>query len=342
MITGKNISLVNANTFGIDAMAAGYAEAGSRDDVIALYRDGAFREPFFILGGGSNILLLGDFDGLVVKNCIKGITEEASAGGEVVVCAGAGVEWDDLVRYCVDRNYGGIENLSLIPGRVGAAPIQNIGAYGCELKDAFEQLEAIDLQTGEVSVFRHKDCRFGYRDSIFKHELKGRLMIVSVSLRLRIGRRPDTSYGAIRQELDSMGAGKDPDIRAVGRAVSAIRERKLPDPEETGNAGSFFKNPLVSKSHFDRLKERYPDIHHYPDASGNVKIPAGWMIEACGWKGKKMGRAGVHAKQALVLVNHGNASGREIMELATAVKASVAERFGIDLEMEVNVVGDLA
>ena len=294
---------------------------------------------FFILGGGSNILFKGDYNGLLVKNNIGGIdVKETDGDDEVIVTAGAGVVWNDLVLYCIDRNFGGIENLSLIPGSVGAGPIQNIGAYGVELKDRFHSLQAIDISTGELRKFTKAECRFGYRDSIFKRELKGKVIIISVSLKLKKAHIPDTSYGAIRDELTEMGFAGQPDIKSVGLAVSSIREKKLPDPEVFGNAGSFFKNPIIPSANLSNLQQDHPDIPFYDAGPGLIKVPAGWLIEQCAWKGKRVGNTGVHDKQALVIVNYGGATGKEIIDLADAVKTSVKEKFGIGMEMEVNVV----
>ncbi|MDT8394143.1 MAG: UDP-N-acetylmuramate dehydrogenase [Bacteroidales bacterium] len=338
MIIKENISLKPFNTFGIDAKAKHFAVISELQDLYELYEKGFLNDRFLLLGGGSNILFTGDYEGIVILNSLGGIEVNEAAENEVIVKAGAGVEWNELVWYCIDREYGGIENLSLIPGSLGAAPIQNIGAYGVELKDCFVSLEAFDIQTGEIKEFNRQECRFGYRDSIFKHTLKGKVVILSVSLKLQKDKPPDTTYGAIREQLKLMRIKDPPDIRSVGLAVTAIRRAKLPDPEVTGNAGSFFKNPVITYSEFVKIKHKFPDIPHYISGHGRVKVPAAWMIEQCGWKGKRLGYAGVHAKQALVLVNHGKASGNDILALATAIRCSVSARFAVDLEMEVNVV----
>jgi UDP-N-acetylmuramate dehydrogenase len=340
MIIQENISLKAYNTFGLDIIAKKFAEIKDQKDIETLIRDNAFSsQDFLILGGGSNILFTDDFEGLVVKNNISGIeVRQTENNDKVLVTAGAGVVWNDFVQYCVERNYGGIENLSLIPGCVGASPIQNIGAYGVELKDCFHSLQAIDIATARIMTYYQDDCKFGYRDSIFKKELKGKVIILSVTLLLKKDAIPDISYGAIRQELAAMGVSGTADIQSVGKAVSSIREKKLPDPEDLGNAGSFFKNPVILQDAFNTLLKDYPTLPSYEAGPGKVKVPAGWLIEHCGWKGRKIGNAGVHEKQALVIVNHGNARGREIFELATAIKTSVADKFGIFLEMEVNVV----
>ena len=333
----ENISLKAYNTFGIDVKAKSYVEVNKLEDIRQLIGQSAFAEDnFLILGGGSNILFTGDFDGLVIKNKIGGLHYKGSGHDEVIVTAGAGMEWNELVLYCIEHGWGGIENLSLIPGSVGAGPIQNIGAYGVELKDTFYALDGIDLNTGDLRSFSREECSFGYRDSIFKRKLKGKLMITSVSLKLRKNAVPDISYGAISKELEHMGIKGNPDIRAVGEAVSSIRSRKLPDPLEKGNAGSFFKNPVVSSQKLDELKKEHDGIPSYVLSDESAKVPAGWLIEQCGWKGRRMGDAGVHDQQALVLVNHGNATGKDILSLANAIKASVKEKFGINLEKEVN------
>ncbi len=333
----KNISLKAYNTFNIDVKASGYAEANSVAELIDFVKEGHLRDNnVLILGGGSNILFSGDFDGLVIRNRIEGIEVKEQGTDMVLVKAGAGVVWDDLVHYCIDRGYGGIENLVLIPGSVGASPIQNIGAYGVELKDVFHSLEALDVNTGEVRSFGTEECAFAYRDSIFKKGLKGKYIILSVSLLLSRDHDPDVSYGAILDELKAMGVDR-PGIREVGEAVTAIRRRKLPDPEEVGNAGSFFKNPVITEKKYHEIRNRYPDMPSYKGEPGLVKVPAGWMIEQCAWKGQTLGNAAVHDRQALVLVNKGNATGKEVLRLARRIKASVFDEFGIDLEMEVNV-----
>lgn len=338
MIIKENISLKPYNTFGIEAKAKHFAVINELHDLYELHERGFFNNNFVLLGGGSNILFAGDYEGIVILNSLGGIEVGATAENEVIVRAGAGVVWNDLVWYCIDRGYGGIENLSLIPGSAGAAPIQNIGAYGVELKDCFVSLEAFDIETAEIKEFNRQDCRFGYRDSIFKHAMKGKVVILSVSLKLFKDKPPDTTYGAIKDQLKSMRITDHPDIRSVGLAVTAIRQSKLPDPDVIGNAGSFFKNPVIMYSEFAKIQHRYPDIPHYISGHGKVKVPAAWMIEQCGWKGKRLGYAGVHAKQALVLVNHGKASGNDILALAMAIRGSVSARFAVDLEMEVNVV----
>lgn len=334
----KNISLKAYNTFGIDVRASEFVEIHTVDDMQEIIREGHLsNKDFLILGGGSNILFTDDYNGLLIRNGIQGIDVRGLDYDRVLLKAGAGVVWDELVHYCMERGFGGIENLVMIPGSVGASPIQNIGAYGLELKDTFHSLEAIDVETAEIRTFLKEECAFGYRDSIFKKELKGKYIIVSVSLVLSRDHKPDVSYGAIRDELENMGVS-DPGIMDVGEAVSAIRQKKLPDPDEIGNSGSFFKNPLIQEEKFIEIRNRYPDMPSYKDEGGMVKIPAGWMIEHCGWKGKTLGNAGVHEQQALVLINNGEATGKEVLRLARRIKASVFDEFGIDLEIEVNVI----
>jgi UDP-N-acetylmuramate dehydrogenase len=335
----KNISLQVYNTFGMDVKAASYAEARSAEELQSFIgEDGLANKDYLILGGGSNILFTQDFPGLVIRNCIEGIAVEERGVDEVLITAGAGVVWDELVQFCVNEGYGGIENLVMIPGSVGASPIQNIGAYGVELKDVFHSLRAIEISSGKIKIFEKKECEFGYRDSIFKGEAKGKYIVVSVSFVLKKNHIPDTSYGAIREELETMGLGEEVGIKEVARAVSNIRSSKLPDPEETGNAGSFFKNPVIPEEKFENIRNRYPEIPSYKEKEGFVKVPAGWLIEQCGWKGKAHGNAAVHEKQALVLINKGGAEGKEIRRLARLVKASVFDEFGIDLEYEVNII----
>lgn len=335
----QDISLKPYNSFGIDVKAASLMEVDNIEALQSFVSEGGLKNmEFLVLGGGNNILFTEDYLGLVIRNCIEGISIEEKGVDEVLVTAGAGVVWDELVQYCVNEGFGGIENLVLIPGSVGASPIQNIGAYGVELKDVFHSLRAIETHSGNIRVFEKKECAFGYRDSIFKGEAKGKYIIVSVSLLLKRNHIPDTSYGAIREELETKGLGEGAGILEVAEAVSSIRRRKLPDLEETGNAGSFFKNPVMPEEKFVNIRNRYPDIPSYKEREGFVKVPAGWLIEQCGWKGKAYGNAAVHENQALVLVNNGNASGHEILHLAQRIKASVFDEFGVTLEMEVNVV----
>lgn len=334
----EDYSLKGFNTFGIDVKSSHFVELLHKDDFqafLSFAKPGL--KPYLVIGGGSNVLFVHDFQGTIIKINIKGIEVIEQEKNLVYVKAYGGEIWDDLVQFCVENGYGGIENLSLIPGRVGAAPIQNIGAYGVELKDLFVELEAIALETGERKTFTHKECNFGYRTSIFKKELKDRYLILSVTLRLSLKPIFNTSYGSIEKELADM-AIKDPCLKAIREAVINIRNRKLPGPEVLGNAGSFFKNPLVSQAMYENLKERFPGIISFEQSDGSHKLAAGWMIEFCGWKGFRRGDVGVYDQQALVLVNYGHATGKEIMEVAKEINESVFNTFGIALEMEVNVV----
>ena len=340
----QNRSLKALNTFGIDATSKYFVEIRSMEVFKELVRDKKFvAGKKLILGGGSNILLTGDFDGWVVKNAIPGISATSETGAEVIVRAGAGEVWQDLVAWSIERNYAGLENLSLIPGLTGAAPIQNIGAYGVEQKEIFHELEAVEIRSGETVKFGAQDCAFGYRDSVFKNKLKDRFFITAVSYRLVKLSAPGasyqykTEYGAVQATLDAMKP-EGLSLKAVNDAICQIRRAKLPDPQEIGNAGSFFKNPSVPEEQFQKLALEYPKMPHYPQPDGTVKIPAGWMVEQCGWKGKVAGRAGVHKDQALVLVNQGGATGKEILELSRSIQRSVAEKFGIELSPEVNII----
>lgn len=329
-----SFSLKKYNTFGLAAKAKAFVEI--KDEASLQQLIATAEEPFFILGGGSNILLCQDVPGLVLKNNIKGKKLLRTFKHQVHLEVGGGENWHEFVRWCVDQNYAGVENLSLIPGTVGAAPIQNIGAYGVELKDVFVRLEAIHLHTGERRVFRLKDCAFGYRDSVFKTVYKGQYFITKVVLRLAKQAKINTSYGAIQKTLETMGVTQ-PDIRAISDAVIQIRQSKLPDPAVLGNAGSFFKNPVISQQTFQVLQARFPKVVSYTLADGKVKVPAGWLIEHSGWKGKRIGNTGSHKDQALVLVNYGGATGKEIYTLAMQIIASVKEKFGIQLTPEVNI-----
>lgn len=332
----ENISLRPYNTFGIDATAryfASFTGIEELEETVTL-KPGI---PNLVLGGGSNILFTKNFDGLVLKNEIKGIAELHEDSEYVYVKAGAGENWHQFVLYCIERGWGGVENLSLIPGNVGASPMQNIGAYGVETDDVFWSLEAFHLSERKLYTFTKSDCEFGYRESVFKRKYKGWFVIVSVTYQLRKKPRFNTSYGSIEQELERMGV-KDLSLKAVSYAVISIRQSKLPDPAVTGNAGSFFKNPSVSKEQYVQLKSQFPGISGYENLDGSVKLAAGWMIEQCGWKGFRKGDAGCHAKQALVLINYGNASGAEILELSEQILQSVKSKFGVLLEREVNII----
>lgn len=329
-------SLRPFNTFGLECQARRYVPFEEAD---ALRRWLAEADgPVFILGGGSNLLLPGKLEATVLHNRIPGKKVIRTEREEVMVRAGGGERWHDLVTWAVDQGLGGIENLALIPGTVGAAPIQNIGAYGVELTQVFHQLEAMDRSNGQIRRFDREECRFGYRDSIFKQEEKDRWVILNVTLRL--SRRPQLQldYGDIRKELAAAGIGS-PEIRDVCEAVIRIRQSKLPDPAHIGNAGSFFKNPVVPSVLLDNLRDAWGDIPHYPAGEGQVKLPAAWLIEKAGWKGTRRERCGVHEKQALVLVNYGGATQQEILALARDIRQDVRQKFGVLLVPEVNVIG---
>lgn len=333
MIMKKNVSLKELHTFGLMVTAASFCCIKSVEDLQAQL---PLPPSFFILGGGSNILFTADFKGLVIHNQIKGIELIEEDDTTVLVRVGGGEVWHDLVLWSIKRGYGGIENLSLIPGSVGAAPIQNIGAYGVEIKDVFHSLEAVELATGKIVCLYVEDCEFGYRDSIFKRKLKGKLFITNVFLRLSKQHQLNTSYGAIQQVLEQ--TNETLSIQAVSNAVIKIRTKKLPDPKKIGNSGSFFKNPILDRTLCEQLKQKYPNIPIYPVDEKTQKVAAGWLIDQLGWKGYRKGDAGVHENQALVLVNYGTAKGQEIWTLAQEIQASVLEHFGIELETEVNIL----
>ncbi len=334
----ENYPLKDKNTFRIDVKAKWFAEVHSENEVKEFLCLIEFKSSVkLILGSGSNILFTGDFPGIVIKNSIPGIKIIEENESTALVEAGAGVIWDELVHYCVGQNLGGIENLSLIPGTVGAAPIQNIGAYGQELKDVFETAEGFFIEDGGFRKFSKTECGFGYRDSIFKNELKGKFIITKIILRLSKTPVLNFEYGTVKSELEKLNL-KEISVKDVSDAVCRIRKSKLPNPEEIGNAGSFFKNPEITELKFESLKKDYPDMIGYKLGSGNVKAAAGWLIEKCGWKGKRIGNTGAHAKQSLVLVNYGNAAGKEILNLADHIKESVHKKFGIELKEEVNII----
>lgn len=337
MTITENISLKNYNTFGIEVFAAKMLVIQSESDIQTFITTKTPYTNCLILGGGSNLLFTHDIEGFVLKNEIKGIEVVSETEKEIYLKVGAGENWHELVLHCVAKNWGGLENLSLIPGCVGAAPIQNIGAYGVEIKDVFHQLEAIHLETGTKKVFSQVECKFAYRDSIFKNELKGQYIITSVILKLSKNPTLNTSYGDIEKELKKL-PHKPYTIKDISDAVISIRQSKLPNPAEIGNAGSFFKNPTIQKSKFQRLRGEYPDMPSYPLSEKQIKIPAAWLIQQCGWKGKRLGNYGVHEKQALVLVNYGGAKGQDIYQLSTDILQSVKDRFGIELEREVNII----
>jgi len=327
-------SLKSLNTFGLEAKAERFVAVQDLEEAReSLTLPGA--RDAFILGGGSNILITKDVSGLVIHNQIGGITDDDMGEGRHVISVGAGVVWHDLVMYAVQRGYGGIENLSLIPGSCGAAPMQNIGAYGVEIKEVFHSLDALHIPTGEIHTFQKEDCRFGYRESVFKRERKGQYLITHLHLILEEQAELNTSYGAIQQELEAMEV--EPSIQNISQAVINIRKSKLPDPAQIGNAGSFFKNPVLPIDQFEALQARYPDVPNYPAPNGR-KVAAGWLIEQAGWKGKDLGGYGVHDRQALVLVNRGGATGEKLYALSQDILDSVQERFGVQLEREVNII----
>jgi len=332
MHISENVSLKPYNTFGIDVIARRMGAFTNVEDLSVLASPGTL-----ILGGGSNILFTHDIDGLVLRNEIRGIEVAREDEAYIYVRAGAGEIWHGFVQQALDRGWAGVENLSLIPGSVGAAPMQNIGAYGVEIKDVFHELSAYHLDEKKVYTFSLDDCEFGYRESIFKRRYKGQFVILDVTFRLN--KRPyfHTEYGAIREELEKMQV-RELSIQGISQAVIHIRQSKLPDPAQIGNAGSFFKNPTVPREKFEELREQWPGIVGYPVADSGVKLAAGWLIEQCGWKGFRRGDAGCHARQALVLVNYGHASGREIFDLSEEIMQSVQAKFGVGLEREVNII----
>lgn len=331
----KNVSLKSLNTFGINAKAKKFVEVTS---VQALSEIVSNCKDFFVLSGGSNILLTRDIENPVLFLNTKGIDIIDQKAGEVWVRAQAGENWHEFVLWCLSKDFGGLENLSLIPGNVGTSPMQNIGAYGVEIKDCFHSLEAMEISTGEIKNFNADQCAFGYRESVFKNELKHQFIILNVTFKLTCENHViNDSYGAIRDQL-KIHKVSTPTIQDISKAVIAIRRSKLPDPNEIGNSGSFFKNPVISNKQFLELKALHPDIPHYRITEEQVKIPAGWLVEACGFKGKRFGDAGVHKNQALVLVNFNDATGIEILNLAKSIQKSVSAQFGINLEMEVNII----
>lgn len=329
----KNFSLKEYNTFGITASAKYFAAFSSPEELDELL---SFEKKRLILGGGSNILFTKDYNGLVLKNEVKGIDVVHEDVHHVYVKAGAGENWHQFVLFCIDRDLAGVENLSLIPGNVGASPMQNIGAYGVEIKDVFHDLEAHHLHDKKTVTFSNADCGFGYRESVFKNKYKDQFAILNVTFRLNKTPHYNTSYGAIEEELQKMNA--EVNIRSISQAVINIRSSKLPDPKVIGNSGSFFKNPTVVVAKYNELKEKYPSMPGYPQSGGDVKLAAGWLIEQCGWKGYRKGDAGCHSRQALVLVNYGNARGNDIYELSEEILQSVRSKFGITLEREVNII----
>lgn len=334
-----DFSLKSNNTFGICAIAKHYLTVDSPEDLILFFKDNdpEKEEKRLFMGAGSNLLFVNDFNGLVIHPEIPGIKQIAENNDFVEIEAGAGVEWDHFVGYCVEKGWGGVENLSLIPGNVGAVPVQNIGAYGVEAESVIAEVKGIDLDRLKIKSLKHAECKFGYRTSIFKEQLKENFIVTSVVFRL--SKHPDfqLQYGALEAEVEKLG---ERNLQNIRKAVIAIRESKLPDPAKVGNAGSFFKNPVVAEEVAKALKDIYPDVPIYPFAPGLVKIAAGWLIEKAGWKGRSEGNAAVHDKQALVIINKGNASGKEIFDLSEMIVENILLKFNIELEREVLVIGN--
>ncbi|MDX2306499.1 MAG: UDP-N-acetylmuramate dehydrogenase [Microscillaceae bacterium] len=332
----QNHSLKNFNTFGIEVQAQYFAEFSDLDTLkVLLSQFSAY--PKLLLGGGSNILLTRDFEGIVLRNKLMGIEKISEDENHVRLKVGAGENWHQFVLFCLNHQYAGVENLSLIPGTVGAAPLQNIGAYGVEVKEIIEQVEALRISDLQRVVFDNAECKFAYRESIFKHEAKGQYILTSVTFTLSKKPHFNISYGAIQQTLDEMGI-QELSIQAISRAVCHIRQTKLPDPAQIGNAGSFFKNPEIPLAQFEQLQKKYTQIPSYPVNAHTVKVPAGWLIDQAGWKGKRFGQIGVHAQQALVLVNYGGGQGSEIWKLAQEIQKSILDIYGIEIQPEINII----
>jgi len=337
MQVAENFSLKQYNTFGVDVMARKFISVHSTEELRDVLQQ-AYASEIFVLGGGSNMLLTKDIDKTVIHIGLKGIELISESRDDVVLKVGAGENWHQFVLYCIEKGYGGLENLSLIPGNVGTAPVQNIGAYGVELKDSFESCQAMRIQTLEIDTFSAEQCEFGYRNSVFKNKLKGEYIITSVNFRLsKKDHKLSTTYGAIQAELDKHEI-KEPTIKNVSDAVISIRQQKLPDPRELGNSGSFFKNPVIKETEFKKLQKQFPEMPFYAVHPNQIKIPAGWLIDQAGLKGYRQGDAGVHKNQALVLVNYGNATGQEILALSKEIQDRIYKKYGIQLEPEVNVI----
>ena len=333
----SNFSLKKFNTFGIEAKAKLFVAIQSEDELIAVLKKYP-TEIKFILGGGSNMLLTQDIDALVIHIDIKGKKIIKENDDFVWVEAKAGENWHEFVLWAINQNFGGIENMSLIPGNVGTTPIQNIGAYGTEIKDTFESCHAIQINNQENKTFQKEECNFGYRESIFKQEAKNKYIITSVVFKLtKNNHKINTSYGDILKELEEQNC-TNPELKDVSNAIIAIRKRKLPDPKELGNSGSFFKNPIISKSEFESIHSKHPEMPFYEISNNQVKVPAGWLIEQAGFKGKRFGDAGIHINQALVLVNYGNATGQEIVDVSKNIQQTIKKIYNIDIEAEVNII----
>ena len=335
----QNINLKEFNTFGIEVFAKEFLALSSKEESIEFFKNNPLEnENFLILGGGSNLLLTEDFDGLVIHNNLKGIEICEEDDNSVTLKVGAGENWHNFVLHSIELGYSGIENLSLIPGNVGASPMQNIGAYGVELKDVFHSCNAVNLNTKSIKTFKKEECKFGYRESVFKQKLKGQFIITSVLLKLtKKNHLLHIDYGAIKTELESLNI-INPSIKDISEAVIKIRKSKLPDPKEIGNSGSFFKNPVLNKIQFTELQKTFPKVPHYVVSDSQIKVPAGWLIETAGFKGKRFNNYGVHNKQALVLVNYGNADGKDIYKLAQLIQITVKRIFNIKIETEVNII----
>lgn len=339
MTINNNVSLKKFNTFRLDYMTNCMISIKTEKEAIAIFRrEVIWCDPLFILGSGSNILFISDFNGTILLPRFKGIRIESRDREDVIISAGAGVKWDKLVEWSVSKGFSGLENLSWIPGLVGATPVQNIGAYGVEVKDRIEKVRTISVSDGSIRIFSNSECEFGYRSSVFKKGEKGKYLISRVYYRLNINPLLNLTYGSLNEEVDKVGSATLENIR---QAVINIRRDKLPDPETIGNAGSFFKNPVVTDSDAAYLKNKYPQLPLYSDQSQGVKLAAGWLIDKCGWKGKRTGDAGINDKQALVLVNYGKATGKEIYNLSEVIRKSVKENFGVELEREVEVCGTI-
>ncbi len=335
----ENHSLAGLNTFGVSETANYFTSITSVEELKEVLASDIFQQnPWMMLGGGSNVLFTKPYDGLIILNQIKGIELVKEDESNVFLKVGAGEVWHEVVLHTLANGWFGMENMSLIPGSVGASPIQNIGAYGMELKDVFESLEAVEVATGELKTFTHEECAFGYRDSFFKRAGKGKFIITSVCLKLNKSAKLNVSYGAIQQVLEEKGI-TEITPKAVSDAVIEIRQSKLPDPKDIGNGGSFFKNPVIEEDQYLDLKEEFPRLSGYPAGKGFVKIPAGFLIDQAGWKGYRKGNVGVHEKQALVLVNFGGNNGQAIIDLAKEIQASVMEKFGVEIQPEVNIIG---
>lgn len=334
----ENYPLLKLNTFGVDVKAKYFVSINTINKLIEVTKTNVFKDlQLLILGGGSNILFTKDFDGLVILNNIKGKEIIDQNQKSIFLKIGAGENWHELVMYCVDNGWGGIENLSLIPGNTGTAPMQNIGAYGVEIKETFVELEALEISSGKIVKFNNSDCEFGYRESVFKNKMKNQYIILNITLELKKNPVININYGDVKAILETQNI-KNPAIKEVSNAIISIRQSKLPDPKKIGNSGSFFKNPIVTLNQLELIKKKYPNVVNYEINENEFKIAAGWLIERAGWRGKKFNNYGVHEKQALVLVNYGLANGMEIFDLSEKIILDIKDKFGITLEREVNII----